>query len=369
MPTPTRPDEGPRSRASVKARTEHKLREGHRPKGLSGSGLGAIQAAAREAVAAGEFESINAFVTAAYALSGEWEPDWGLYRPQRYQQPVPLSVLQPAITPAATEPDGHPVRILAIGDLHQDPRFPERLPILTWLARLASDHRPERVIQIGDWSTWDSVNQHDRNDTLAARLKPGIKDDLANLQEGLQCWQRGKAEDYRPKQDFLLGNHENRLERFENANPESVGTFTLARDESFSQFGWRTRPYGELLYIEGVGFTHHPTNGAGRAFGGKTGPQRAANESTVPVVSGHTHRRQVHDAPKIGPSDVISMVEIGCALPWGTVEAYAKHSLTGWYWGACEMTVCGGVITDLNFISMLSIRSRYSSDGADVRAA
>jgi hypothetical protein len=368
MSNPSRQDEGPRSRTSVKARIEAKLREGYRPRGLSGGGPGAISVAAAEAAAEGEFETEKAFHSAAYQLTGEWEPDWGLYRPQRYSQPVPLSVLQPAIAPIPQEPSGRPQRILAIGDLHQDPRHLDRLPIMTWLGRLASEQRPERIIQIGDWSTFDSVNQHDDNSTEAARYKPKIRDDLENLQQSHQYFRRGIADGYRPKLDVVLGNHENRLERFENANPEAVGTYTLSRDETFAQFGWRTRPYGELFYVEGVAFTHHPTNGAGRAFGGKTGPQRAANESTVPVVSGHTHRRQVHDSPKIGPVDVISMVEIGCGLPWGTVESYAKHSMTGWWYGAVLLTVQGGAITDLNFISMPTIRARYSDDGADVAA-
>lgn len=366
MPTPPRSEAQKRS---IKDRVEAKLREGCRPPGHTGTGLGAIQSAAEEAVAQGEFASIRAFVTAAYSLRGtDMEPDWGLYRPQRYQQPVPLSVLHPATTPVAQEPAGQPQRILAIGDLHQDPRFPDRLPILTWLGRMASEHRPERIIQVGDWSTFDSVNAHDDNGSVAGRLKPGVKDDLENLLLSHQNFRLGMDEDYRPKLDFLLGNHEYRLERFENANPETAQTFTLSRDETFARFGWRTRPYGELFYVAGVGFTHHPTNGSGRAFGGKTGPQRAANESTVPVVSGHTHRRQVHDAPKIGPTDVISMVEIGCGLPWGTVEHYARHSLTGWWYGAVLMTVWGGAITDLNFVSMPSIRARFSDDGADVAA-
>lgn len=369
MANPIRQDDGPRSRASVKERVERKLREGFRPRGMPGVGSGAIAAAAQEAVAEGEFETVKAFHSAVYDQTGTpWEPDWGLYRAQRYQQPVPLAVVQPAIAPVPLQPSGRAQRLLAIGDLHQDPRHPDRLPILTWLGRLASEHRPERVVQIGDWSTNDSVNQHDDNSTEAARYKPKIRDDLDNLTQSHQYFRRGIVDDYRPKLDVVLGNHENRLERFENANPESVGTYTLARDETFAQFGWRTRPYGELFYVEGVAFTHHPTNGAGRAFGGKTGPQRAANESTVPVVSGHTHRRQVHDSPKIGPVDVISMVEIGCGLPWGTVEAYAKHSMTGWWYGAVLLTVQGGVITDLNFISMPTIRARYSDDGGDVRA-
>lgn len=369
MPNPARKDDGPRSRSSVKERVEAKLRQGHRPKGLVGAGPGAISVAAAEAVADGEFESEKAFSSAAYALEGEWEPDWSLYRAHRYQQPVPLSVIQPATEPFPMEPSGRPQRILAVGDLHNDPRHPHRLEVLTWIARFASEHRFERIIQVGDWSTFDSVNQHDKNDTMAARYKPPVKDDLSNLLASHQAFRRGMSNDYRPKLDFLLGNHENRLERFENSNPEAQGTFTLARDETFARFGWRTRPYGELFYVEGVAFTHHPTNGAGRAYGGKTGPQRAASESTVPVVSGHTHRRQVHDSPKIGPVDVISMVEVGCGLPWGEVEAYAKHGLTGWWHGVVPMTVQGGVITDLNFVSMLSLRSKFSDDGADVRAA
>lgn len=368
MGTPQRSDEGPRSRRSVKERIEKKLREGFRPRGLTGGGPGAITVAANEAVAEGEFDTLKGFTTAAYELSGEWEPDWTLYRAQRYQQPVPLSVQQPQTVPFPQTPSGNPQRILVIGDLHNDPRHEHRLDVLTWIARFASHHKFERIIQVGDWGTFDSVNQHDKNDTMAARAKPPIRADMENLTQSHQAFTRGLTDDYRPKLDFLLGNHEHRLERFENANPEAVGTFTLARDETFAQFGWRTRPYGELFYVEGVGFTHHPTNGAGRAYGGKTGPQRAANESTVPVVSGHTHRRQVHDSPKIGPVDVISMVEVGCGLPWGEVEDYARHNLTGWWHGIVPMVVQGGAITDLNFVSMMTLRSEFSDDGADVRA-
>lgn len=367
MPQPPRNDV---QRLAVKERVEQKLREGHRPKGLSGPGPGAISAAGEDAVREGEFSTPKAFHTAAYALVGtDFEPDWSLYRAHRYQQPVPRSVLYPAAPLLPQAPAGRPQRILAIGDLHQDPRHPERLEILTWIARHASEHRYDRIIQVGDWSTWDSVNQHDDNSTLAARHKPNIRDDLENLVASHQAFRRGIVEDYKPRMDFLLGNHEYRLERFENANPESAQTFTLSRDETFAQFGWRTRPYGELFYVEGVAFTHHPTNGAGRAYGGKTGPQRAANDFTVPVVSGHTHRRQVHDSPKGGPVDVISMVEIGCGLPWGAVESYAKMGLTGWWWGVVPMTVQGGVITDLNFISMLTLQARYSDAGGGARAA
>lgn len=334
------------------------LRQGYRPPGMPGSGPAAI------AIAADEWgvnrATMQGRIVAAKTLYG-LEPDDTLFRPQRYQQPVPRAVLQDAAPPEpqVVQPSGRAVRVLAIGDLHQDPRHPDRLNVLTWIARYASLHRFDHIVQIGDWSTWDSVNQHDRNDTAGARHKPSIARDMENLKDSLAAWRAGIDPDYKPRQTVVLGNHENRLERFENANPEALGMFTGERDQSFLQYGWKTRPYGELFYIEGVAFTHHPVNGVGRAFGGETGPQRAASKTTVPMVSGHTHKRQVHDAAKIGPVDVISMVEIGCALPWGTVESYAKHGMTGWWYGVVPMTVQGGVITDLSFVSMLTLEREY----------
>jgi hypothetical protein len=53
-------------------------------------------------------------------------PDETLFRPQRYQQPVPRAVLNPAPTMPPLEPQGPGERILVIGDLHQDPRHPDR---------------------------------------------------------------------------------------------------------------------------------------------------------------------------------------------------------------------------------------------------
>lgn len=345
------------------ARVEAALREGFRPQGMSGSGPGAIAHAADVAIREGWCSSLGTMQSRLRSAKQTYglEPDESAYRPQRYQQPVPRPVIYDAPPPvqALSVPSGKPVRVLAIGDLHQDPRHPDRLEVLTWIARYASQERFDHIIQIGDWCTWDSVNQHDRNDTLGARSKPSIRQDMDNLRQSLQAWRAGISPDYKPRQSIVLGNHENRLERFENANPEAQGSFTRERDEAFLQFGWKTRSYGEVFYVEGVGFTHHPVNGAGRPFGGETGPQRAAAKTTIPIVSGHTHKRQLHDSAKIGPIDVISMVEIGCALPWGTVESYAKHGMTGWYYGVCPMTVQGGVITDIAFVSMLTLERDY----------
>src|ERR1700739_4761614 len=148
-------------------RIEDQLRAGHRPAGMTGNGFGAVREAAEIAIADGFVSSSKTFEGRIEICKHRFglEPDWSLYRQQRYQQPVPKSVLIPAEPLTAIAP-GSGTRILVIGDLHQDPRHPDRLEVLTWISRYASEHKFERIIQVGDWSTWDSVNAHDRNDTV-----------------------------------------------------------------------------------------------------------------------------------------------------------------------------------------------------------
>lgn len=344
--------------ARAKEVTEELLRQGYGPPDQPIRGRAAKSEAAK--MLAAEY---GVPPNTAWGWIDQAPIDWTSYRPDRYQQPSPRIVLHPAAAPTPFTPEGG-TRVLAIGDLHNCPKHPHRIEVLTWIARYASEHRFDHIVQVGDWSTWDSCSSHEKNDTQKGKLKPSIRQDMDNLLASHQAFRAGMAKGYKPKLSFLLGNHEYRVERFENANPEAHGTFTRERDQIFTQFGWHTRPYGEVYYIEGVGYTHHPVNGAGRAYGGKTGPQRAANDFTVPIVSGHTHRRQVHDSPKGGPVDVISMVEIGCGMLWGEVESYAQHSMTGWWWGIVPMTVRQGAITDLNFVSMIELQKNYGRGAA-----
>jgi hypothetical protein len=346
------------------------LRGGNRPIGVHGIGRSALQVAAEQAVIDGFINSTQALnnrLTAAKTHYGI-EPDWSLYVPSRYLQPVPRQVITPASTPdpRAYYPEGTRERVLFIGDLHQDPRHPHRTEVLKWAARLGSERKLSRVVQVGDWGTFDGASFHDKNDTARARLKPPIRADLDNQKESLLVFHDNKAPDWKPKLDITLGNHENRLNRFENANPETMGVFTGELETNFAQFGWRTRPYGEVMFVQGVGISHHPTNGAGRAFGGKTGPQRAANEMTSSFISGHTHAFQHFTTGKIGAVSAVDVMEVGCALPHGEVEDYATHSIINWWYGLVIADLWGGRIMSSEKIDMIRIRETYSDDGADI---
>lgn len=346
------------------ALVESFLRQGYAPK-HSRNGQSAVEAAAREAITRGIVKTRSAFRSRlSIAEDRGIVVDESCYVPARYVQPPPKAVIKPSPpAPDAVLPQGPAEIVLAIGDLHQDPRHPHRVEVLKWIARFGADQNIPRVVQIGDWGTFDSVSGHERNDTMVGKTKPPIDRDLDNLEEGLAVWNTQKG-DWRPKQDVTLGNHEHRIWRYENANPESYGTYTNRLESAFASFGWRTTPYGQIRYIGGVGFTHHPTNAAGRAYGGKTGPQRAAGDAACSLVGGHTHRLNFHTAPKIGTQEAVQVMEIGCAIPTGEIEQYAKHSITGWWHGVVVITCQGGHIVGHNAVPMTALRECYSDDGA-----
>lgn len=337
------------------------------------NGSGAAKQAGQEAVRRGWFvnaDQIFTWLRFARDRLGV-EPDWSLYQSPRYQQPVPRYQIVPAAEQdrRKVEPTGEIRRHLFIPDEHNDPRHPHRLDVQTWVARYGSEHRHHAVIKAGDSGSFDSVSRHDKDDTQRGKLKPGIRDDLDNHLASLQAFERGRDPAWKPLKKKARGNHENRLWDYENAHPASYGTHTLAYEEHLLQFGWQERPFGEIFYVDRIGYTHCPINGVGKPMGGKTATHRAGAMLTAPLVYGHTHKFQIFTDPKMGETDRIMVVEGGCALPWGEVEHYALHSPTGWSHGVVDLTVQDGQIIDVAFISMLTLRRRYSDDGGDIRSA
>lgn len=369
MPTP------PLSRQSAEEavrRVEDQLRLGCVPRGQHG-GKSAIAAAGELWVQDGGLRASVTIETRLRTAAERYglEPDWSLYRPARPQQPAARFAMTVAAPPdpALLSPQGRATQVLVIPDRHNDPRHEHRLAVSTWLARLGSDRRPSHVVCLGDSVTMDSCSRHDKNDTLKGRLKPSIKADLDNHLASLQAFERGRAKDWKPRLIKTRGNHEQRLWDFENNHPEDVGTHTHRYCQDLLQFGWQERPFGEFAYIDGVAFTHAPINGMGRPMGGKTATHRAGALLTNSLVHGHTHQLHVFNDAKMGDRERITVVQAGCAMPWGEYEHYATVGPGGWWWGALMLSCWDGQIVDIEAISMLKIRALYSDDGADVRAA
>ncbi|HWV47048.1 MAG TPA: hypothetical protein VN039_13675, partial [Nitrospira sp.] len=339
---------------------------------LGGKGS-AIEEAAQRFCNSGEVHSRKGFRSRLDAAKFHYglEPDESLYVPETYTYvqrvqketyapPTPYHQVKDS-APRSERPVkmGEIEHIMVIPDRHRDPRYPHRLECDTWIAQEGSARRPKYVVDLGDTLTMDSCSRHDKKDTKRGQLRPTIKQDLDHHVELHQAFERGRAADWKPIKIKCRGNHEERLWDFENQNPEAFGSHTHTYSETLLQFGWKEYPYKQIVYIGGVGFVHAPVNGMGKQMGGKTSSHRAAALLRASLVHGHTHKRGMYDDAKLDPSGPVSVMECGCALPWGEVETYAEGSPIGWWWGIVFLKVCDGAVIDADWVSMATLKERY----------
>jgi len=264
---------------------------------------------------------------------------------------------KPRVRMQVASPTGNGYRVLAIGDAHDDPHIPKDR--FRWFGRHAAAMKADYVVQIGDWATLDSLNSHIPNETLQAKQKSPFFDDLISLNDSVREFENGLGF-YECKKVITLGNHERRAWLFEDQNPESAGLLTGPLLSTFHAKGWETHDYGTIFYLGGVGFVHAALNRLGKTYGGKNAENTIANDAVHDIVIGHSHVARQIRQPKLGPYNHVTVLNLGCALPDGHVEDYARDSLSGWTWGVYELFIRGGHIESAKFVSMLELEQLYA---------
>mgnify|MGYP001188702789 CR=1 FL=1 len=156
-----------------------------------------------------------------------------------------------------------------------------------------------------------------------------------------------------------LGNHEQRVYKFEENIPEISGMMKKELHDTFSERGWKFSPYGAFKIIGGVSFTHCPLNIMGKEYGGKNCEVQVANDATNDIVFGHTHKFRDGKQAKRGDKNSVRIINVGCALPFGHIEEYAKLNMTGWSWGIVELGIWDNHIQESQFISMDRLEKQY----------
>lgn len=275
------------------------------------------------------------------------------------EKPEPVIVEtagKPRVRVRAASGEGAAYRVLAIGDAHDSPEIPKDR--FYWMGRHAAETGADWVVSIGDLLTLDSLNGHIPNDTLQAKSKNPFLADIASAKDALARFDEGCGA-AKPKRHVVLGNHERRAWFYEDAHPEVAGQLVGELTCLLEDHGWGWTEYGEFFFLGGVGFVHAALNRLGKTYGGKNAEQTIANDAVFDIVIGHSHTARVWRAPKIGPSQYVNVVNLGCALPQGHVEDYAKHATTGWTWGVYDLLIRNGHIESASFVSMPELERRY----------
>ena len=72
---------------------------------------------------------------------------------------------------------GH--RIIVVGDAHDSPHIKQDR--FKWMGQYIKSIKPDYIIQIGDWASFDSLSFFQKNSTQAGKLKDAYMQDIESM--------------------------------------------------------------------------------------------------------------------------------------------------------------------------------------------
>ena len=147
--------------------------------------------------------------------------------------------------------------ILVIADTQVKPT--ESLEYLLWVGKYIHDTKPDIVVMIGDWWDFPSLSSYDKGKASAEGRR--FVDDLQAGNKGLELLELEINKDpaYKPRKVFCKGNHEHRIDRYVEDNPELKGTLGT-EFLPLEKFGWEVYDFLKPVEIEGIYFVHYLAN-------------------------------------------------------------------------------------------------------------
>ena len=129
------------------------------------------------------------------------------------------------------------------------------------LANLIKKRKPTVIVIIGDWFDMPSLSSYDKGKKKAegTRYCKDIQAGNKGLHIINSAINSAKKRDkkYKPRLVFCIGNHEERIMRHIEANPELDGQIGY---HDFDLDGWELYDYLELVEIDGIHYTNYLAN-------------------------------------------------------------------------------------------------------------
>lgn len=131
------------------------------------------------------------------------------------------------------------------------------------------EKKPDVVVCIGDFADMPSLSSYDKgkksfegrrylNDIQASHeAMSALLEPLYNFNYNAK---RNGKKQYRPKMVLTMGNHEHRIDRAVNLQPELEGVLDTEHLK-YEEFGWEVHPFLEVVHINGVAYSHYFTSG------------------------------------------------------------------------------------------------------------
>ena len=163
------------------------------------------------------------------------------------------------------------------------------------LAAFITATQPEVIIIIGDWFDLPALYTRDKG-TLCYEGRRYQKDvdagrsALEHISNSI-----AKVSGYRPQLEFLLGNHEDRIDKVVGRDPGLAGTIGIG-DLGIPDLGWRLNKFLEPRVVDGIAYCHYFITGVmGRPVSGKYIGGNLLNKQHRSCIQGHNHLFDYHE--------------------------------------------------------------------------
>jgi hypothetical protein len=254
--------------------------------------------------------------------------------------------------------------IMPIGDCHvtngQD------LSRFDHAGKLILKYKPAVIVLMGDFLTLNCLSFWDKNkkkkmegrrykkeiaagnEALDRMLGPTVK--LQNRQK------KNKVKMYNPELVYLMGNHEERLHRYLDADPTFDGVISIEEDLKLDDRGFIVVPYKSYYEVNGISFTHIPFNKMREIA--SVNICRAAEQVCVgSTVFAHTHEYNVSNIHRAGQTHLQQLLNCGCFFD--KTEEYAQGHLTNYWKGLMLLDNYKEGRFDVNTFSTGHLRRLY----------
>jgi len=136
---------------------------------------------------------------------------------------------------------------------------------LEWVGNYAVEKKPDVVVAIGDWWDLPSLSSYDKgklafegrryvNDIKAGRVA------MERFLKPIADYNRTAKTKFAPRMVFTMGNHERRIVRIVDENPEYEDKFSI-HDLGITEYGFELHDFLKVVSIDGIDYSHYFTSG------------------------------------------------------------------------------------------------------------
>jgi hypothetical protein len=257
-------------------------------------------------------------------------------------------------------------RHLVIPDVQAKDDVP--LEHLTWCGEYIVKMKPDVVVQIGDFADMPSLSSYDakgsksyegkryKADIKAAKRAMGML--LQPLREYQKWTQASHKPRYEPRLVLTLGNHEDRITRAIESDPNHLEGLIALEDLGYAEAGWEVHPYLKPVEIDGIVYNHYfPTGQMGHPCGTA---RSILNKYHMSCFAGHQQGRDIAYARRADGKTITAII----AGSFYQHEEQYLNPITNNHWRGIYVLheVSDGAFDEMP-VSLNYLRSRYGKEG------